>query len=99
MRSTVAIYLLDGSTEYVIGEPEDVLKRIIREKLGSDCEELFDEIIEAVREDGEDKCWDCGENKRKLLNQVRADLRDALAESDLDRDDIESIYETLNENL
>lgn len=99
MRRTIALYLSDGSTEYVIGEPEDVLKRIIREKLGSDCEELFREIIDAVREDEEDKCWDCGENHRKLLNQVREDLRDALAESDLDRDDIESIYETLNENL
>lgn len=99
MRSTIALYLLDGSIEYVIGKPEEVLKRIIREKLGSDCEELFDEILDAVHESEEDRCWTCGEDHEKLLNQVRADLRDALAEPELDRNDVESIYETLNENL
>ena len=41
------LYLENGSTEYIFaGETEvDKLQKIIRENLGRDCEELFEEII------------------------------------------------------
>lgn len=38
------LYLNDGSTEVVIGDQEEVLGRIIEERLGRDCKELFDDI-------------------------------------------------------
>lgn len=40
------LYLNDGSTEIVIGDQEEVLGRIIEERLGRDCKELFDDIKE-----------------------------------------------------
>ena len=39
------LYMNDGSTEIVIGEERDELQRIIRERLGTDCEELFEEVL------------------------------------------------------
>lgn len=50
------LYLEDGSTEYIFaGETEqDKLQKIIREHLGLDCEELYEEIIaELSGEDGD----------------------------------------------
>lgn len=38
------LYLNEGSTEVVIGDQEEVLGRIIEERLGRDCKELFDDI-------------------------------------------------------
>ena len=43
------LYLLDGSTEIVFGNPEETLQRVIRERLGRDCEELFTELLEEDR--------------------------------------------------
>lgn len=43
------LYLPDGSTEYVFGDPEEVLQKIIYERLGRDCEELFTEIISELK--------------------------------------------------
>ena len=51
------LYLENGSTEYIFaGETEaDKLQQIIRENLGRDCEELFNEIISELKGmDGED---------------------------------------------
>lgn len=46
------LYLPDGSTEYVFGDPEEVLQKIIYERLGRDCEELFTEIISELKGNG-----------------------------------------------
>lgn len=45
----ITLYLPDGSTEYVFGDPEEVLQKIIYERLGRDCEELFTEIISELK--------------------------------------------------
>lgn len=49
------LYLKDGTTEMLFGEKSQELKRIIREHLGTDCEELFEEVEdEWVDPGGED---------------------------------------------
>ena len=35
----------DGSVEVVVGDEMETLRRIIRERLGDDCVELFDELV------------------------------------------------------
>lgn len=44
------LYLNDGSTEIVLGNPEDALRKLIGERLGRDCEELYDEVISNIQE-------------------------------------------------
>lgn len=39
------LYLNNGQMEVVIGDREDVLRNLLREHLGSDCVNLFDEIL------------------------------------------------------
>lgn len=50
------LYMNDGSVELVLGDEADTLRRIIRERLGDDCEELFDEVLESH---AEDECEGC----------------------------------------
>ena len=38
------LYMSDGSVEVVVGDEKETLRRIIRERLGDDCVELFDEL-------------------------------------------------------
>ena len=46
------LYLPDGSTELVFGDPEGTLQKIIYERLGRDCKELFLEVLQAAEERG-----------------------------------------------
>ena len=39
------LYMSDGSVEVVVGDEKETLRRIIRERLGDDCVELFDELV------------------------------------------------------
>lgn len=39
------LYLSDGSTEIVFGDERQFLERVLRERLGNDTAELFNEII------------------------------------------------------
>lgn len=48
------LYLNDGSTEYVFAgmTEEDVLRKIIYERLGRDCEELYAVTLKVICEKG-----------------------------------------------
>lgn len=95
------LYLEDGSTEYIFaGETEqDKLQKIIREHLGLDCEELYEEIIAELS--GED-----GDNYEKIADGFRAmavdamnALHEVLMQPRLNRKRLEAIYDDLNKNL
>ena len=46
------LYMNDGSTEYIFAgmTEKDVLRKIISERLGRDCEELFDEVMKGTED-------------------------------------------------
>ena len=48
------VYLSDGSTEYVFGDPVDNFERILREKLGEDAARYFRAILAGSKETIED---------------------------------------------
>lgn len=64
------LYLNDGSTEIVIGDQEEVLGRIIEERLGRDCKELFDDI----KEEWIEEPWDTNgkEDYERIADGFRA---------------------------
>lgn len=72
------LYLNDGSTEYIFAgmTEEDVLQKIIYERLGRDCEELYKEVLTEARqnEDGED--WE------KIADGYLSMLRNTVEELD-----------------
>lgn len=63
------LYLNDGSTEVVIGDQEEVLGRIIEERLGRDCKELFDDI----KQEWIEEPWDT--NGREDYERIADDFR------------------------
>ena len=50
------LYLRDGSTEVILGDPEKALKRILRERLGPDAVCLLVQVIRANVEAAEPAC-------------------------------------------
>ncbi len=93
------LYLNNGTTEYVFaGEPEqDKLQKIIREHLGRDCEELYEEIIHPEL-DGDD--WEkIADGYHNLLVDTLNSLAEALAKPRLDRKKIERIHNYLNHSV
>ena len=46
----------DGSVELVLGDESDALRKIIRERLGDDCEELFDEVLQLYADEACEGC-------------------------------------------
>ena len=95
------LYLNDGSTEYVLSDETEVLKRIIGEHLGRGCEELFQEIM--------DECWEhkyASEDWEKIadgyfnmLMDTLNSLKEELDKPRLNRKHIETIYNDLDKNL
>lgn len=68
------LYMNDGSTEYIFAgmTEKDVLRKIIYERLGRDCEELFDEVTTPEEM--------TGDNYEKIADGYRAMLQDTLTE-------------------
>ena len=71
------LYMNDGSTELVLGDSETTLQKIIYERLGRDCEELFTEILEDIRLDDMD-----GDDYEKTADGYYTMLHDVLEELD-----------------
>lgn len=95
------LYLEDGSTEYIFaGETEqDKLQKIIREHLGRDCEELYEEIIaELGGEDGDDY-EKISDGFRAMAVDAMNALHEVLMQPRLNRKRLEAIYDDLNKNL
>lgn len=97
----LTLYLEDGSTEYIFaGETEqDKLQKIIREHLGRDCEELYEEIIaELGGEDGDDY-EKIADGFRAMAVDAMNTLHEVLMQPRLNRKRLEAIYDNLNKNL
>ena len=68
------LYMNDGSMELVLEDPKDTLEKIIGERLGDDCLELFDEVVNPEEEETD---------YEKIADSYRTLLQDTLAELDL----------------
>lgn len=95
------LYLNDGSTEYVFaGQTEaDVLQKIIYERLGRDCEELFKEVIEELTDPNIDDWEKVADGYHGMLVDTMNSLDEALKKPRLDRKRIETIHRNLYKNL
>lgn len=95
------LYLENGSTEYIFaGETEaDKLQKIIRENLGRDCEELFEEIIAEYKTANPDEYKKIADGYHGMLMDTMNGLEEALAKPRLDRKRVEAIASNLRKNL
>lgn len=99
------LYLNDGSTEYIFAgmTSEDVLQKIIYERLGRDCEELYKDVLTETRqnEDGED--WEkIADGYLSMLRNTVEELDAALTlfdNSRLDRAKLHKQLQAIRKNL
>ena len=91
------LYLLDGSTEIVFGNPEETLQRVIRERLGRDCEELFTELLEEARHPlgGGDDFEKIADGYLSALNSTMEEISSVLKEFDKARLDRAKVHRRL----
>lgn len=91
------LYLLDGSTEIVFGNPEETLQRVIRERLGRDCEELFTELLEEARHPlgGGDDFEKIADGYLSALNSTMEEISSVLKEFDKVRLDRAKVHRSL----
>jgi len=95
------LYLNDGSTEYVFAgmTEEDVLKKIIYERLGKDCEELYDEVIAEYRSTDPEDYERIADGYHNTLVDVLNELEAALAKPRLNRKEVERICSNLRREV
>ena len=95
------LYLNDGSTEYVLAgmTEEDVLKKIIYERLGKDCEELYDEVIAEYRSTDPEDYERIADGYHNTLVDVLNELEAALAKPRLNRKEVERICSNLRREV
>ena len=95
------LYLNDGSTEYVFAgmTEEDVLRKIIYERLGKDCEELYEEVIAEYRSTDPEDYERIADGHYNTLMDVMNELEAALAKPRLNRKEVERICSNLRSNL
>lgn len=95
------LYLNDGSTEYVFAgmTEEDVLKKIIYERLGRDCEELYDEVIAEYRSTDPEDYERIADGYHNTLVDVLNELEAALAKPRLNRKEVERICSNLRREV
>lgn len=103
MRS---LYLDDGTTAYVFypDEPEIDLDKIILEKLGRDCEELFTEILDNYKNpfENRDNYESISEGYYKELQDVAETLEFFITKSKgktVQKADLEGLLKTIKSNL
>lgn len=95
------LYLENGSTEYIFaGETEqDKLQKIIREHLGRDCEELYEEVIAELGGENRDDYEKIADGFRAMAVNAMNALHEVLMQPRLNRKRLEAIYDDLNKNL
>ena len=98
------LYLNDGSTEYVFAgmTEEDVLKKIIFERLGRDCEELYDEVIAEYRSTDPEDYERIADGYLSMLRNTIEELDAALTLFDnprLDRKKLQKQLQAIRDNL
>ena len=98
------LYLNDGSTEIVLGNSEDALRKVIGERLGRDCEELYSELLDDAQEEhctGDDH-EAIADGYLSMLRDMVDDLDIALAyfdKSRLDKVQLKNHLQTVRNNL
>lgn len=95
----ITLYLPDGSTEYVSGNPEEELQKIIRERLGRDCEELYTAIISKLKGMDNDYYEIVANHYRDLVLDTLNGLHEALMKPLIKRKRLKAIYNNLFDNL
>lgn len=93
------LYLPDESTEYVFGDPKEVLLKIIHERLGRDCEELYTEILADFQETYSEDYEKIADGLHDMAVETANELREVLSKPRISRKRLEAIYENLNKNL
>lgn len=95
------LYLENGSTEYIFaGETEvDKLQQIIREHLGRDCEELYEEVLAELGGENGDDYEQAADGYRAIAIDAMNALHEALMQPRLNRKRLEAIWDNLNKNL
>lgn len=58
------VYFSDGTKEVILDNPEQDLKSIIVEKLGDDCANLYDAVLENLRDSNSLLKDECSEHER-----------------------------------
>lgn len=99
------LYFPDGSMEVVLCEPQHDLRRIIDERLGRDCAELYDEIIDDFMYVEGDDYEKIADGYFSLIQNTKEELEAVLKMFDgkrLDRNrlqkSISEIYKNLHKN-
>lgn len=95
------LYMNDGSTEYVFAgmTEEDVLRKIIYERLGKDCEELYEEVIAEYRFTDPEDYERIADGYHNTLMDVANELEAALARPRLNRKEVERICSNLRREV
>lgn len=96
------LYMNDGSTELVLGDSETTLQKIIYERLGRDCEELFTEILEEQKEMSGDDYEKIADGYHTMLNDVLCELNGVLDEFSnprLNRQKVQKALTHIRDNL
>lgn len=98
------LYLPDGSTEVILGDPEEILRRVIDERLGRDCEELFTGLLEEARHPlgGGDDFEKIADGYLSMLQSTMEEIASVLTEFDksrLDRAKVRRSLKTIWDNL
>lgn len=100
------LYLPDGSTEIIFNDPEETLGKVIYERLGRDCEELYKELLNEARHplDGEegDDFEHIADGYLTLLQDTMQELRavmDMFSASRLDRQKVYRGLKTIHDNI
>lgn len=95
------LYMNDGSTEYVFAgmTEEDVLRKIIYERLGKDCEELYEEVIAEYRSTDPEDYERIADGYHSTLMDIANELEAALARPRLNRKEVERICSNLRREV
>lgn len=91
------LYLPDGKTEVIFNDPEETLRRVIGERLGRDCEELFTELLEEARHPlgGGDDFEKIADGYLSALNSTMGEIASVLKEFDKARLDRAKVHRSL----
>ena len=102
------VYLLDGTTEFVLTEKDVFIERLIRERLGDDAARFISDYIEEIAEDAkyaEDAQQDAEERADGYLALCRGaldalnELKDLTHKARLDRSKIQKIVDSAYREL
>ena len=90
------IYLPDGTYELVTGYPAEVLRRIIRDRLGPDCEQLYSDVLMPNEALFDDDYEEIADEYRQMLHETVEELEALISYIDSAK---RTDYKTVRRNL